>query len=100
MSGHDEGDRTPLVADISLWKFFRATGVPPVGASDPDVDRAFDRIIAGAQRGLLLVEVLQEIAAYADDFPGSEPLQHVRDAAMEALDDPASRPAADTGKTT
>jgi hypothetical protein len=85
--GHDEGDQTPLAADISLWKFFRATGVPPVGASDPDADRAFDRIISGAQNGLRLAEVLREIASYADDFPGSAPLQRVRDMAMEALGD-------------
>lgn len=85
--GHDEGDQTPLAADISLWKFFRATGVPPVGASDPDVDIAFDRIIRGAQNGLRLADVLQGIAAYADDFPGSEPMQRVRDIAMEALGD-------------
>ena len=83
--GTDEGDQTPLVADISLWKFFRATGVPPVGASTPDVDAAFDRIIRGAQNALRLSEVLQEIAAYADDFPGSEPLRCVRDMAMAAV---------------
>jgi hypothetical protein len=84
---HDEGEQTPLAADISLWKFFRATGVPPVGASEPDVDAAFDRIIRGASERLRLAEALQEIAAYADDFPASPPLLRVRDMAMEALDD-------------
>jgi hypothetical protein len=88
---HDEGENTPLAADVSLWKFLRSTGVPPVGASEPDVDAAFDRIIRGASERLRLAEALQEIAAYADDFPASHPLQRVRDMAMDALSNRASR---------
>lgn len=84
-ASHDEGDQTPLVADISLWKFFRATGTPPVGASDPDVDVAFDRIIRGAQRCLRLAEALEEIASVADDHPGSESMQRIYGLADEAL---------------
>lgn len=82
---HDEGEQTPLAADISLWKFFRSTGTPPVGASEPDVDVAFDRIIRGAQRSLRLADALEEIASIADDYPGFEGMERIFAIADAAL---------------